>query len=180
VNAKLRGEIPANLRRDPNEKGTFIPGLHTPSYEDKIPAFKEGYRAIQEYITNSSDPIDKKIRSVAMAVEALVIWTHPFNDGNGRTSRFLGKLIEEGADDVDALVEETASRVKRGRVYDKVLATKEYKLMIANAEDVFMDDDERDELRVRAESLPSDIEGIYRSVQRLLQDDATQQHAMRK
>lgn len=77
ANARLRGKKPRVLRRDPNEKGAFLPMLHTPSHEDKMPAFQKGYQAIQEYITDSSDPVKKKITSVALATEALVIWTHP-------------------------------------------------------------------------------------------------------
>lgn len=153
--------------------------LHTPSHDDKIPAFRKGYQAIQEYIASSSDPVDKKITNVAMATEALVIWTHPFNDGNGRTSRFLGKLIEEGATDVDSLVAETAAGKERGRMYDRVLATKEGTLEAADNENIMLDDDERDEMRLRAEGLPNDIDAMYLNVQRLLQDESVQQHALR-
>lgn len=179
VNARLRGEKPHLLRHDPNEKGAFLPMLHTPSHDDKIPAFRKGYQAIQEYIASSSDPVDKKITNVAMATEALVIWTHPFNDGNGRTSRFLGKLIEEGATDVDSLVAETAAGKERGRMYDRVLATKEGTLEAADNENIMLDDDERDEMRLRAEGLPNDIDAMYLNVQRLLQDESVQQHALR-
>lgn len=179
ANARLRGKKPRVLRRDPNEKGAFLPMLHTPSHEDKMPAFQKGYQAIQEYITDSSDPVKKKITSVALATEALVIWTHPFNDGNGRTSRFLAKLIEEGATDVDSLVEQTVSGNKRGTVYNRMLATKEGALETANNEAIMLDDDERDEMRLQAESLPTDVDAMYLNVQRLLQDESSQQYAMR-
>lgn len=179
ANARLRGEKPGVLRRDPDEKGAFLPMLHTPSHEDKIPAFYKGYQAIQEYITDSSDPVEKKIASVAMATEALVIWTHPFNDGNGRTSRFLAKLIEEGATDIDSLIEQTVSGNKRGTVYDHVLVTKEGALATANNEDIMLDDDERDAMRLQAESLPSDIDAMYLNVRQLLHDESSQQHATR-
>ena len=179
VNARLRNEIPAKLRRDPDEKGAFLMALHTPSHDDKVPAFRNGYRAIQEYITQSTDSTDKKIQSVAMATEALVIWTHPFNDGNGRTSRFLAKLIEEGATDADSLVAETATRNQRNLVYRQKFQTKEGALSEANNNDIMYDDGEREELLAKAESLPNDIDGVYLSVKRLLHNDATQQHAMR-
>jgi hypothetical protein len=180
VNAKLRGEIPGVLRRDENQKGAFLPAMHTPSHEDKIPAFRKGYRAIQEYITDSADPIDKKITGVAMATEALVIWTHPFNDGNGRTSRFLAKLIEEGGVDINGLVEETASGSRRNRVYNQILETKESVLASADNEDLLFDEDEREGMRLRAQNLPGDVDGIYLSVQRLLQNDAVRQNTLRR
>lgn len=155
-------------------------GLHTPSHEDKIPAFCEGYRAIQEYIAESPDDVDKKIAGVALAVEALVIWTHPFNDGNGRTSRFLAKLIEEGATDIDSLVNETSSNRIRRRTFNQKVVTRESVLENANNEDMMFDDDEREEMRQQAETLPSDIEGMYTSVRNLLYDDALQQRTRRR
>lgn len=179
INARLRGEKSILLRRDPAERGAFLPALHTPSYDDKVPAFLKGYQAIQEYIADSSDSIDKKVSSVAMAVEALCIWVHPFNDGNGRTSRFLAKLIEDGMEDVDTLVEQTISRKSRGYAYTSLLMSKESALKTAEDEDVMLDDDERDEIRLNAESLPSDVDSIYLSIQRLLRDETVQLHAMR-
>lgn len=180
ANARLRGENSAELRRDPNENGAFLPTLHTPSREDKIPAFKRGYQAIQEYIANSSDPVDKKITNVAMATEALVIWTHPFNDGNGRTSRFIATLIEDGTSDVDSLVEQTASRIQRGRVYNQKFPTKESMLETANNEDIMLDDDERSTMRLEAQSLPNDIEGMYKNIQHLLHVESADQNLLQQ
>lgn len=172
INAKLRGERPYELRKCDNEKGAFLPMLHTPSHEDKPVAFQRGYEAIQEYLRDSSDSLEKKLEGVAMASEALIIWVHPFNDGNGRTSRFLGKFIESGASNIDELVAETASSRERGTYYRCKLATKEGLIADANNEDLMLDDDERDEMREKAQSLPNDIDGMYLSVKRLFESDA--------
>jgi hypothetical protein len=174
VNARLRGERPSMLRRDANEKGAFLMALHTPSHEDKISAFIKSYQLIQDYIANAPVPTDKKITNVAMAVEALVIWVHPFGDGNGRTGRFLGKLIEEGATDVDGLVEETALRSKRNRVYKPTFLTKEGIQERMNNKDLF---DEYDPELI--EKLPNDIDGMYFNIRHLLKDEATQQRTVR-
>lgn len=179
INARLRGETPRLLRIDPEENGGFLPMLHTPSRDDKIPAFQNGFRSIQEYISDSDDAIDKKIANIAMATEALMIWVHPFNDGNGRTSRFMAKLIEDGATDIDSLVDETISANNRRRVYTQRFATKEGELEIANNDDIILDDNERDELRQSAETLPNDIDGMYLSIQRLMRDENVQQHTLR-
>lgn len=179
ANAKLRGEKPLQLRQDPDEKGAFLPMMHTPSHDDKEDSFRNGYRAIQEYLESSTDPEDKKIEGVAMATEALVIWVHPFNDGNGRTGRFLGKLIEDGATDIDALVAETAASRNRPRVYDEKYQSRQGALKDANNDDLLLDEDEREEMREKAKRMHEDPDAIHLSIKRLLENDAVRQRTLR-
>lgn len=181
VNAKLRGEKVHELRHHrPAEKdGAFLPMLHTPASADKPEAFARGFAAIQEYLDSTDDPTDTQIEATAMATEALIIWVHPFADGNGRTSRFMAKLIEDGGADTDALVAETASGASRPMDYRSKLATKESKLADANNQDLMYDDDEREALRIAAEQLPDDIEGIYLSIKRLLETDEVRHDSAR-
>lgn len=171
VNAKLRGETPHQLRQDPNEIGASLPLLHTPSTQDKPAAFVNGYTAIQEYIQTSDDSIETKIEGVAMATEALIIWVHPFNDANGRTSRFFAKLIEDGASDIDQLVGETTDGRRRNRYYREMGVTRESMLKSADNTELMFDDDQREAMRVKAETLPSDIEMMKARVQSLLEND---------
>lgn len=173
INAKLRGEKPHQLRfHRPEERlGGQLPVMHTPSSVDKRRSFASGFTAIQEYLNTTEDSVEKQVEGVAMATEALIIWVHPFVDGNGRTSRFMAKLIEGGGVDTDPLVEETASSASRRTYYKVRYATKEGRLEDANNDDLILDDDEREQMRTDAEQLPSDIEGMYISIKRLLEND---------
>lgn len=169
INAKLRGEKWKEVR-DRGEQGAFLPLLHTPAHGDKDEAFQKGYEMIQEYIRTSSDTTEQKIEGVAMAAEALVIWVHPFKDGNGRTSRFLGKLIEDGATDTNDLILETVSRLTRFKTYKALYESKESRLADANDTDLLLDDEEREQMRESAGELPSDVEGIAMSIKLLLEN----------
>lgn len=180
INARLRGLIPREVRQDSDEEGGFLPLLHTPSHADKPDAFRRGFDAIHEYLQDSGDAPDAKLEKVAAATEALVIWVHPFYDGNGRTSRFMGKFIEQGGADVDALIAETISGRKRGTIYDFKVHTRESELADANNEDLLFDDDEREKIRAGAEALPDDIEGMYLSIKRLLGSDELLVYAKRR
>ena len=180
VNAKLRGEKPYELsRRREERQGGRLPMVHTPRAADKLKAFAHGFRAIQEYLETTDDPLEKQTEGAAMATEALIIWVHPFVDGNGRTGRFMAKLIEDGAMDVDELTKETASWSHRQVDYERKVASKESTLASANDSEAMWDDEEREALRERAESLPNDIDAVYLSVKRLLEDEETRQYAKR-
>ena len=179
VNAKLRGEKPHQLRHDPEEKGAYLMALHTPAAEDKPAAFESGYKALQDYLAASEDDEQKKLEGAAMALEALTIWVHPFNDGNGRTSRFLGKLMEDGAQDMAALVAETVSNQNRGRIYTDTYASKESVLKAADNPEVMMDDDERIAERQRARTLPGDVTVMYYNVKHLLENQGARKRTKR-
>jgi hypothetical protein len=172
INAKLRGEKPHQLRfRAEERQGGQLPMAHTPSAADKHKSFASGFSAIQEYLNTTEDSVEKQIEGVAMATEALIIWVHPFIDGNGRTSRFMAKLIEEGGADTDSLVEETASSANRPTYYKVRYATKEGRLEDANNEDLILDDDEREQMRTTAEQLPTDVKGMHLSIKHLLENE---------
>lgn len=175
INAKLRGEKPHHLNSQPQEMlGAGLPMMHTPSGQDKPAAFASGFTAIQEYLANTEDSIEEQIAGAAKATEALIIWVHPFVDGNGRTSRFLAKLIEDGAVDSEELVKQTVSSADRKTYYKHRYATKEGKLEDANNEDLILDNDEREEMRVAADKLPTDIQAMYANIKRLLEDKTIQ------
>lgn len=178
ANAKLRGEKPREVRRS-NEEGSYLPRLHTPAAQDKRPAFDRGYDAIREYLESTEDSSEEQLQKAALGTEALLIRTHLFNDANGRTSRFIAKFIENGAADVDALVEEAVSSNARRTVFSRGVATKEALLADADNDEILFDDDERDELRVRAETAPNDIEGMYLTIKGLLASEDQRQFALR-
>lgn len=173
INARLRGEIPRVVRNDPNETGVYLQGIHTPDASVKPAAFMRGFDAIQEYLAETDDSAQEQARKVSLAVEALVIWVHPFNDGNGRTSRFLAEFIEKGATDKDRLVSATSDRKSRSFKHLRgILETRESLLAGLNHEDVFIDDDVREAMRLRADSSPDDVEGMYLSIKRLIDNQS--------
>lgn len=181
INSKVRGEKPHELRQRPEERlGGALPMLHTPKSSDKLPAFSRGFDAIQEYLADTEDDADMQIEGVAMAAEALIIWVHPFTDGNGRTSRFMAKLIEDGASDLSELAEETVSSRARALMYRDKLDSREGVLADADNDELMLDDNERDALRKEAEELPDDIEATYLSVKRILEDDTLRKRIFEK
>jgi len=99
-----------------------------------------------------------------MATEALIVWVHPFNDGNGRTSRFMGKFIEDGTVDTQQLVDETTSNNSRQRVYGESYRIDQYN--IVKDVDIMWDDGELEELE-RTTGMPVS-EGIFKSIERIL------------
>lgn len=161
------GELWSDLRSGKEGHG-MLPALHTPAARDKLACFNSGVEAIQEYVNSSRESTEEKLDAIAMAYEALIIWTHIFNDGNGRTSRFIGKLIEDGLGDVDGLVAETISGDNRQTVYSPTVETREGVLEDLNNSELSVPNE--DELRAKLDSLPNDIEGMKLNIKAILED----------
>ncbi len=170
INRSMRGMTPAEMRNQAQDKGGFLQSFHTPTHEHKLDAFYKGFEVIREYITHSEDTIDTKLEGVSMATEALVIWVHPFDDGNGRTSRFLGEFIEHGTHDIDKLIATTADQKHRYRFYEDTVTSRQSRLNDANNIDLMIEDNEREALRKEAHTYPDDPEAVALSVKRLLED----------
>ncbi len=171
VNARMRGFEPRDGKTK-SEKGAYLPMMKTPSATDKPLALEMGFNTIQQYLHESEDGEDQKIIGVGMAVEALVVWVHPFNDGNGRTSRFLGKFIEDGTSNIDQLSAAAVDRNERPRMYPEFLRVDDTTDL--SNEDIILDDDEVEEIKRAQEKLPI-AEGISMSLKRLLEDKTLQQ-----
>lgn len=168
TNDRVRGFEPKE-RSGIHEEGGFLPLLATPEPEDKRVAFRAGYDAIKDYLVTTDDSMEQKIKGASMAVEALVIWVHPFDDGNGRTSRFLGKFVEDGTTDVEQLIAETADINQRLRMFDGDLRVDQGNTI--KGIDIILDDDERKEYEKT--EMPA-AEGISLSIKRLLEDKTIQ------
>lgn len=162
------GELRSDLRSGKEGHG-MLPALHTPAARDKLACFNSGVEAIQEYVNSSRESTEEKLDAIAMAYEALIIWTHIFNDGNGRTSRFIGKLIEDGLGDVDSLVAETISGDNRQTVYFPTVETREGVLEDLNNSELWVSNE--DELRANLDSFPNDIEGMKLNIKAILEDE---------
>jgi len=171
VNARVRGYEPRE-KVNAGDKGSYLPLLKTPDASEKPEAFRKGFDAIQKYLRDSNDSDQEKAKGAGMAVEALLIWVHAFNDGNGRTSRFLGSFIENGTTNTDQLINSTADKNERMRMYPEYLRLDN--TSYADDPDLMLDDHERDEIRAAQEALPI-TEGIAQSLTRLLEDKSLQQ-----
>lgn len=181
ANAGLRGkgfgELWSDLRSGKEGHGMLL-ALHTPATRDKLACFNSGVEAIQEYVNSSRESTEEKLDAIAMAYEALIIWTHIFNDGNGRTSRFIGKLIEDGLGDVDGLVAETISGDNRQTVYSPTVETREGVLEDLNNSELSVPNE--DELRDNLDSFPNDIEGMKLNIKAILEDEELRRAYRRK
>lgn len=171
------GELWSDLRSGKEGHG-MLPALHTPAARDKLACFNSGVEAIQEYVNSSRESTEEKLDAIAMAYEALIIWTHIFNDGNGRTSRFIGKLIEDGLGDVDGLVAETISGDNRQTVYSPTVETREGVLEDLNNSELSVPNE--DELRDNLDSFPNDIEGMKLNIKAILEDEELRRAYRRK
>lgn len=171
VNARVRDFEPRD-GKNRNDKGGYLPMLGTPKAEDKPEAFRKGFDVISKYLHESEDTPEEKLRGASMAAEALVIWVHPFNDGNGRTSRFIGKFIRDGTTDTERLIAETADSLERLTDYNSTFRIDPHTLDPEN-EDLLIDDDEREEIRQAQAAMPV-AEGIAKSIDRILHNTEVQ------
>lgn len=171
------GELWSDLRSGKEGHGMLL-ALHTPAARDKLACFNSGVEAMQEYVNSSRESTEEKLDAIAMAYEALIIWTHIFNDGNGRTSRFIGKLIEDGLGDVDGLVAETISGDNRQTVYSPTVETREGILEDLNNSELSVPNE--DELRDNLDSFPNDIEGMKLNIKAILEDEELRRAYRRK
>lgn len=170
INARVRGYEPRD-QVNAHEEGSYLPMLKTPLAEEKPEALRMGFDVIQRYLAQSPDDDEQKAKSAGMAVEALIVWTHPFNDGNGRTSRFLGKFLEDGTTDTERLITETSDKNERMRMYGEN-ARIDNTIDLEHS-DLMLDDDEIEAIKKEQTDLPI-TEGIARSIDHLLNDKELQ------
>lgn len=170
VNAGLRGMNRKDLVADMKsgkERGAELSMLHTPaSPREKSGYMVAGIEAIREYINTSDEAVNEKVEAVSMAYEALIVWTHMFNDANGRTSRFMAQLIKDGPSDGEKLTSETVSKAGRP-IYNHTIQTREALLEMRGDSDILSD--ETDE-GVDPDDYPSDIEAVVLEMKYILQD----------
>lgn len=91
--------------------GSTLPLLSMPHDEDKLPLLSNSFEKVQRYVAEQDTYVDAdRVMAVAgMALEAAIIHTHPFADGNGRTGRFIGALFMDGTEDINRFKKQVAS-----------------------------------------------------------------------
>lgn len=98
--------------------------MELPDERDKEELLIDGWQAARHFLNNESISVSNRLDYAALTVAGTILYTHPFLDGNGRTSRSLSYLISQGSD-VDVLQEilsesATGDLIKKGVVWNVV------------------------------------------------------------
>lgn len=169
TNAGLRGKDLGELLSDirsGKEGRSILLALHTPAARDKFACFTSGVEAICEWANSSEKTTEEKLQGIAEAYEALIIWTHIFNDGNGRTSRFIRRIIKSGFNDIGELEREVVSNETPRPDHNPHFITKQAAIEYLNNSELCVPNE--DELRANLDSFPDDIEGMKLNIAYLL------------
>lgn len=170
TNAGLRGkgldELLSDIQSGKEGHGMLL-ALHTPATRDKFACFNSGVEAICEWANSSEKTTEEKLQGIAEAYEALIIWTHIFNDGNGRAGRFIRQIIKSGLNNsIGELEEEAVSNKTRRPAHRPYFRTRQAVEEDLNNSELFVPNE--DELRANLDSFPDDIEGMKLNIAHLL------------
>lgn len=168
TNALLRGKTFDDLRSEflsGKEGHGTLPMMHTPATKDKINCLNSGIEVMREWANSSDRPVEEKLDAVAEAYESLIVWTHMFNDGNGRTGRFIGELIRSGLSDTDRLAA-TVSRSGKRMMRPPYVRTREGILESLENSELFVPNEEY--LRANLDKFPNDVDGMGANICHLL------------
>lgn len=171
TNAGLRGKDLGELLSDiqSGEEGHgMLLALHTPATGDKLECFNSGVEAIREWANSPEKTTEEKLQGIAEAYEALIIWTHIFNDGNGRTSRFIRQIIKSGLNNISELEEETISNKTRRPVHRPYFITRQAMEEHLNNSELLVPN--ADEIRANLDDFPDDIKGMKLNIAHLLEN----------
>lgn len=95
VNGILRGRNKKDWDMDGvgvTAAGEGVIGKHLfPRHEDKEEIIDETWQAAQRMNADG-----RPLQDIAMLLGSMLVETHPFGDGNGRTSRFIYRMIKDG------------------------------------------------------------------------------------
>lgn len=68
-----------------------------PEPEDKQPLLEAALNGAKQVLSKEDDP-NKGLEDASLIFSGAINYIHPFEDGNGRTSRIVGFLTKEGYD----------------------------------------------------------------------------------
>lgn len=95
VNGILRGKEKEDWRMDGvgvTVAGTEVIGQHIfPNHKDKQEILEKSWAGAQQMNAAGRD-----LEEIGMLLGSMLVETHPFNDGNGRTSRFVYSMVKKG------------------------------------------------------------------------------------
>ncbi len=95
VNGILRGKEKGDWNMDGvgvTAAGTEVIGAHIfPNHKDKQEILEKSWDGAQQMNVAGRD-----LEEIGMLLGSMLVETHPFNDGNGRTSRFVYSMVKKG------------------------------------------------------------------------------------
>lgn len=95
VNGILRGKEKAEWNMDGvgvTVCGTEVVGQHIfPNHKDKQEILEKSWSGAQQMNATGRD-----LEEIGMLLGSMLVETHPFRDGNGRTSRFVYSMVKKG------------------------------------------------------------------------------------
>lgn len=95
VNGILRGKEKVDWRMDGvgvTVAGTEVIGQHIfPNHKDKQEILEKSWAGAQQMNREGRD-----LEEIGMLLGSMLVETHPFNDGNGRMSRFVYSMVKKG------------------------------------------------------------------------------------
>ena len=159
------GELLSDIQSGKEGHGMLL-ALHTPATGDKLECFNSGVEAIRKWANSPEKTTEEKLQGIAEAYEALIIWTHIFNDGNGRTGRFIRQIIKSGLNNIGELEEEAISNKTRRPAHRPYFRTRQAVEEDLNNSELCVPNE--DELSANLDSFPDDIEGMKLNIAHLL------------
>ncbi len=97
INAIARGLDPAMHEFDGQEARLLLSDLR-PDWENRQPLLQQALTASKEILSQEARPLSNQLEDLAILWGGTITAIHPFLNGNGRTARILGLLINQGFD----------------------------------------------------------------------------------
>jgi hypothetical protein len=91
-------------------------GHEVPDHREKEGLLRETWDTAQEFLRDRKLSDDDALEYAALTVAGGLLLTHPYVDGNGRTSRYLSYIMARGGQDVETLNRMSTSQSPEWRV----------------------------------------------------------------
>ncbi len=98
VNAIIRGQETGSIQPFDNE-GTVLATHDVPRKADQEELMGDIWEGVQKILTDPELDAEKALEYAGALTGLGILYIHPFDDSNGRTSRTFARVIREGTDD---------------------------------------------------------------------------------
>ena len=137
INAITRGLDSARHEFDGQEAWLLFSAL--PDWENRQPLLQQALTASKWILSQEARPLPNQLEDLAILWGGTITAVHPFLNGNGRTARILGLLIDQGFDGTsqsDRHIEITMSKAGRSFFCNNPLAVLNIDQMLGQLNDV--------------------------------------------